>query len=97
MKLYPKLNGSTMREIVDWINAVTSERMVDRQEFEGLPNILIRGRNRTLLSNRATPSSSTDVVSTDAEGDFMVTTTYLYILVNNSGSYVWRRVALSSF
>jgi len=97
MRLYPKLKAPTLSGIIEWIDTVISERNTDRRDFDNLPNIFINGRNRTLLENRAVPSSSTDVVSTDTKGDFMVTTTYLYILVDNSGSYVWRRVALSSF
>ena len=43
------------------------------------------------------PSSSTDTIGTEKVGDIAVDNSYFYIVVDNSGTLEWRRVAISSF
>lgn len=63
-----------------------------RIKFLGLKDVLLRGRKVTRV-----PSSSADVLATDVEGDISFSASYMYVLVNNGGTLVWRRVALSSW
>jgi hypothetical protein len=37
------------------------------------------------------------VLSTDNVGDFNVTSTYAYFLINNSGTNEWVRIAVGTF
>jgi hypothetical protein len=43
------------------------------------------------------PSSSADVISGDKIGDLSYDANYIYILVNNAGSGVWRRATLGAW
>lgn len=61
---------------------------------QGLNNFFIKGRLRT---ERAAPANSADVGSGDMLYDMVITTTYLYTLVNDGGNLRWRRVAINSF
>lgn len=54
----------------------------------------IMGRLRT---DRMAPISSSDFNENDLIYDRVVTPTYEYILVNNSGSLNWVRIAASTF
>jgi hypothetical protein len=74
------------------LNRISETRETDIVKLNEFQNNLIRGRLIT-----RTPSGSADVVATDAVGDINFTATYMYVLVDNGGTHVWRRVALSSF
>jgi len=97
MKAFSKLRDKSVSAIIDWIDDVCTQRQQDRRDFENFSQLFIKGRNRSLLNNRAEPSSSSDVTSTDMVGDIMHTAGYLYILIDNSGTPEWRRVVISSF
>jgi len=59
-----------------------------------LNNFFIKGRLRT---DRGTPSASNDVGNADKLYDVVITATYVYFLIDASGSLSWRRVAVASF
>lgn len=67
-------------------------RSEDVAKFANLPQVLLMGRRV-----ERTPSSSADVVSGDAVDDFNWTASYLYVLVDNSGTPAWRRAALANW
>lgn len=54
----------------------------------------LQGRLRT---DRTSPTSSADVQPPDQLYDRVVDASYEYILINNSGTLEWRRVAISVF
>ena len=97
MNRFPALVGKSWDSLMKWIEQVISEREKDRSDWDNLPQIYMLGRNRTLLNSRAVPSGSSDVVATDAEGDFMADASYIYVLIDNGGTLAWRRVALASW
>jgi len=88
--LYPLLpQNPSAQDIQRWIEEVTRLRQTeDVADFTNLPNVFVRGR----LVERAIPASSTDVVSTDVLGDWLYSTTFLYILINDSGTPKWARI-----
>jgi len=94
MKKYPQPVKETLEEAVDILKKIAQYRNTDDVgAWDNLSRTFIRGR----LTTR-TPSSSTDVTAgIDYVGDFCPTPTFLYILVNNSGTPVWRRITASSF
>lgn len=62
-------------------------------ELDNLPNIFVTGRKVN-----KTPSNSTDVVAgTDRENDFNWDNNYLYVLVDNSGTLVWKTLPFTNF
>lgn len=54
----------------------------------------VQGRLRT---DRATPSSKTDVQAQDLIYDRVLTASNEYVLINNSGTLEWREITLSTF
>lgn len=90
---YP--NPKEKTSLAEWATEVTRQREQDKTKWRNLKEVVVRGRLRNNL--RSTPSSSADVTATDNENDVMWDASYLYILVNNAGSLVWRRVGLSSW
>lgn len=83
-----------------FFNQTDIEKRIKRLELDSqnssrtFENFFVKGRLRT---ERAAPSSSTDVTSGDKLYDIVITTSYIYTLVNDSGNLRWRRVAISSF
>lgn len=93
MKTYPNVTNDTIDTILTVIKKMVQLRNYeDVSDFDNLNQKFILGRKTYRV-----PSSSSDVLATDREGDFCVTATFLYILFNNSGTLVWRRTAITSF
>ena len=91
MKEFPIINNEddvsfAVQEIVRLRNTE------DVAEIANLPNVFIRGRKVGKV-----PSGSSDVAATDAAGDFNYDASYIYILIDNSGTPVWRRATLGSW
>lgn len=88
MKTYPVVSKDE-KNIPDIIRQIVRTRnfqdIPDRDNFN---NIFIQGRS----TNRV-PSGTADVLDTDRIGDFFATASYLYILVNDSGTAKWIRYA----
>ncbi len=66
----------------------------DISDFTNLPNRFVSGRG--LFLTRAAPSSPTDVLSTDVEGDIVNDATYEYKLLTISGTLTWIRTLLDT-
>ncbi len=65
----------------------------DISDFQNLNNRFVTGRG--LFRSRAAPSTPTNVLATDSEGDIVNDATYEYKLLNISGVLKWDRRALS--
>ena len=79
--------SSTMADVI-------RERSNDIAVVSGLQTGKLQGRIRT--STRAAPTSNSDVVAGDAEGDVVVGATYVYTLISISGTLKWDRRAHSA-
>lgn len=90
MQQYPKT--VTQENVVDVVSQIVRLRDGDITDRNNFPSVFLSGRSVARV-----PSSAADVVATDRVGDFNVTATYAYFCVNNSGTVVWRRVAVSSW
>lgn len=91
--LFAKENDpDVLKQIIDVLVEIISVREEDIGDFDNLQSIFMRGRKVG-----KTPSSSADVADTDREGDFNYSTSFFYLAVNNAGTLVWRRIALSSW
>ena len=64
----------------------------EKRRTRELRSNFVQGRYRT--DRTAVPSSNSDVNTTDKLGDIIRTTTYEYILVNDSGTLKWARHAI---
>lgn len=76
-------------DILDWIRQVTRERLSDLEDYEQQ-----QAANPRIYS---APTSSSDTIGTEKVGDIAADTSYLYVVVDNSGTLEWRRVAISTF
>lgn len=77
-------------DILDWIKQVTRERGVDLIDYDQQV-----ATNATIYNY--TPSSSSDLIGTEKAGDIAADTSYLYVVVDNSGTLQWQRVATATF
>ena len=66
----------------------------DIPDFENLAQFFVAGRGR--FTQRSAPSSATDVLSTDQEGDIVNDNTYEYKLLTISGNLRWDRRTLDT-
>lgn len=92
LKTYPVLREDTIEDAANVLREIIRTRQSDISEIESIKNRFVSGRKVT-----RTPSSSSDVQSTDRVGDMSFSASYMYIVVDNSGTLVWRRVSLASF
>jgi len=93
MDRYPSTFDNTPDGIINFLKQIIRLRSDDVTEVNNFSSIFMSGRKVNKV-----PTSSSDVISgQDREGDFNYNVNYLFILVDNSGTLVWRRVALSSF
>lgn len=89
---YPVVHEETIEAITNILRDIIRTRTFDVNDFTNLKNVFLSGRKV-----EKTPSASNDIDVTDRENDFNWSPTYLYVCVNNAGTLVWRRVALSSW
>jgi hypothetical protein len=83
---------SSVEDLTAWAQEVVRIRQLeDLPDFTNLPNVYMRGRR----IERVAPTSHSDVVATDVEGDFVYgfdgSNHNLFILVNDSGTLKWGR------
>ena len=82
--------NATLSELVQWAVQATRERSKDLQDYDDQV-----ATNAVIYDY--TPTSSSDLIGTEKAGDIAVDTSYLYIVVDNSGTLQWQRVATSTF
>lgn len=92
MRPYPKLTSGTLDELVKVFRQITQLRRDDIGDFDNLVNIFVSGRKVGKV-----PTSSTDVATTDREGDMNWDANYFYLAVVSAGVVRWRRIALSTW
>ena len=93
MDRFPSVFDETIDGIINFLKQVIRLRNDDVTDFNNLNDIFMSGRK----VNKIPLSSSDVVIGEDRAGDFNYNASYLFLLVNNSGTLVWRRVTLSSF
>lgn len=92
-KPYPRLHSMELPEVVNVLNYISGLRNEDLGDFNDLNSRFISGR-RTYRS----PTSATDILPTDKEGDIVFTTGNIFWLVDiGGGTLEWRNVYLSGF
>jgi len=91
-KDYPYTAPNTLDDIKETLRQIAKIRKDDITQIKNLSSTFISGRRVGKV-----PSSSADVATGDKIGDFNVTDTYAYFLVESAGSGVWRRVAVGSW
>lgn len=91
-KDYPYWSASTLIDVTEQLRQITSIRKSDITTISQITSSFVSGRKIGRV-----PSSSIDVLATDKVGDINYSASYLYILVDNAGTPVWRRTALSSW
>lgn len=74
------------------LETVILNRRQDVQDVQQLYDQKLPGRYRT---DRAAPTTPTDVIAGDALGDVVVDATYIYTLINVGGVLKWHRVSTS--
>lgn len=89
---YPYWSAETPEDVKTQLRLITNLRKDDITQISNLTNIFIGGRKVGKI-----PSASNDVTAIDRIGDFNVTATYAYYLINNSGTAEWRRVAVGAW
>lgn len=89
---YPYWPAETLQDVKDQLRQITSLRKKDITFIDNLQNIFVNGRKVGRI-----PSSSADVLVQDKVGDFNVTASFAYYLIDNSGTPAWRRVAVGAF
>ena len=92
LKEYPYWSAENLEQIKEQMRLITNIRKDDITQFQNLPGIFVSGRKVGKV-----PSASNDVAATDRLGDMNWDASYLYILIDNSGTAEWRRATLASW
>lgn len=79
-----------LNEALDWIRQATREREFDLEDYNNQVSTNVTFYNYT-------PSSSSDLIGTEKPGDIAVSTSYIYVVVDNAGTLRWQRVATATF
>lgn len=78
-----------LKDVQRWIEGVTRARNADLDDFNNQESTNVRVFD--------VPSGSSDIKGTEKVGDIAADASYLYVVAENSGTLVWRRVSISSF
>lgn len=82
-------DNSTLQDVISWAKDVTRNRRFDVDDYD------LQVASSPVIY--PAPSSSSDLTGTEKVGDIAVDASYLYIVVDNSGTLEWKRVGVSSF
>lgn len=92
-KDYPYWKAETLTDMSEQLRQITNIRKDDISTISQITSSFVAGRKVGKI-----PSSSTDVnPKSDKVGDINYTASFLYILIDNGGTPVWRRIALASW
>lgn len=92
MKPYPLLGKGSIADVNRCLETVVKQRTQDIKDFDNLQNTYISGRKVGKI-----PTGATDISPSDRIGDINYDNSYLYIVINNSGTAEWRRASLASW
>lgn len=81
-----------MPAVVGALQKIAQIRGQDQTQWIDLKNQFISGRRVVRV-----PSASNDLLATDNIGDFNVTATFAYFLIDNAGTIEWVRIAVGTF
>ena len=91
--LYPYVRDE--KDVVSALQEISRIREdEDIGDFTNLNNRFVLGRGR--FTTRSAPSSATDVLATDSEGDIVNDATYEYKLLDISATLKWDRRTLDT-
>lgn len=92
LKDYPYWGAGTSEDIKEQLRQICAIRKDDITQFQNLSSVFVSGRKVGKI-----PTASNDVTAADKVGDLNYDASYLYILVDNSGTPAWRRYAGGAF
>ncbi len=92
LKDWPYWSAETLEDVKSQFRDITRLRKDDITQASQLPNVFISGRRVSRI-----PSASNNVISDDKVGDFNVTSTYAYYLIDNAGTGEWVRVSVGTW
>lgn len=92
MRLYPSLSNSDPKTLKDALNFIARERQLDIVDRNNFPNIFVGGRKVGKV-----PAGSTDIATTDQEGDINYDSEHAYFAVNVGSTLTWLRASLSTW
>lgn len=92
LKDYPYFPTENLEDLKEQVRQITNIRKDDISIISQITSSFVSGRKVGKI-----PTSSADVVPSDKVGDINYTASFLYILIDNSGTPAWRRVALSAW
>lgn len=76
---------------------IINERSRDVSTIATIENGKLNGRWRNSGANaRAIPTSSTDILDGDADGDLMYDASYVYLCASLNGALKWGRITIDS-
>lgn len=84
MKEYPDLGDGILKNVDYVLRLIVRERKTDVNDFNNLNNVFMSGRKVGKV-----PTGAADITDGDRVGDFNYDPSYLYIVVNNSGTAQW--------
>lgn len=88
---YPIIANDSNAVLKQFCQEITRQREQDVEDFNNLSNVFLKGRKVAKI-----PTGSTDT-SNDRIGDFNYDTDFIYVCVDDSGTAVWRRVAIGAW
>lgn len=91
MKQYPSIDLKVLEDVISLLEYVRNERKNDVKDFDNIQNRFMSGRKVGTIPTGAATSSDERV------GDFSYDENYLYLVVNNSGTAEWRRIAYTAW
>ncbi len=91
-KDYPSYTPINLEDVKEILRTICNIRKDDITQISNLANTFVSGRKVNKI-----PSGSADVAPPDLVGDMNYDASYLYILVNDSGTAAWRRVAIGAW
>ena len=93
--LYPEVRDES--DILDaLIEIVRLRETEDLSDFENLTQRFVLGRGIYIRRPTGSPSTPSDVLATDNEGDIVNDATYEYKLLDISGTLLWDRRLLDT-
>lgn len=91
MKDYPSIEPDSLDSALTLMRYITKERTNDVKDFDNIKNLFMSGRKVGKIPTGAAAASD------DRLGDFNYDSNYWYIVVNNSGTAEWRRIAYTAW
>lgn len=89
---YPYWPARTLSDVIEQLRLICNNRKDDIVQIQNIQSSFISGRKVGRI-----PSSSIDVIAGDVIGDLNYDPSFIYILLDASGTPAWRRATLASW